>query len=235
MDLNSQLAKVNLMSNPTEPVTAALDLAFETALRADGRDPAWLSTTMRAFARRMFDAGRRLRAAGDAQKYPEGVVFIDSRDFGDIMHRVQEGGMREDWRYDVLMRMQNALDETAVRAAGDEHGPGKREWFAVPGGPTGLRQLPMMPPHVKTRWRDSLGRRCSRIIMECASDEEADNLAASLTGAEESYNSPATPSKPLPPEVLAMLDRPGSSSASSGPGGQDVSDSPSAGDAEGSR
>lgn len=48
-----------------------------------------------------------------AAAHPNGYVIVDAQDFTDMRHRVQEGGMREDWRHDVLMRMQNAEEVTA--------------------------------------------------------------------------------------------------------------------------
>jgi hypothetical protein len=56
---------------------------------------------------------------GDAPtvSYPYGFVVIDALDFDVICYRVREGGMRDDWRTDLLLRLQHAEMETATLLA----------------------------------------------------------------------------------------------------------------------
>ena len=61
----------------------------------------------------------------------------------------------------------------------------KYEYIAVHAGPTNVapgQGLPSdMPPHVKMRWIDEEGLRCTRIIAECGYDEDADKIVHALS------------------------------------------------------
>lgn len=41
---------------------------------------------------------------------PDGYVLINFNDLSDVRYRILEGGMREDWRHDALMRLDAAIN-----------------------------------------------------------------------------------------------------------------------------